>query len=47
MTVTGKPVGENIAGENVYLPNVIRSCADPIYAKGATAVLIGNLAPRS
>jgi len=46
MTVTGKPVGENIAGANVYLPDVIHSCADPIYPEGATAVLTGNLAPR-
>jgi dihydroxy-acid dehydratase len=46
MTVTGKPVGENIAGAEIYLPDVIHSLANPIYAEGATAVLKGNLAPR-
>jgi len=45
LTVTGKTVGENIAGAEVYLPEVIHSPADPIYAEGATAVLKGNLAP--
>jgi dihydroxy-acid dehydratase len=45
LTVTGKPMGENIAGAEVYLPDVIHSLADPIYAEGATAVLKGNLAP--
>jgi dihydroxy-acid dehydratase len=45
-TVTGKTLGENIAGAEVYLPDVIHSLADPIYAEGATAVLTGNLAPR-
>jgi dihydroxy-acid dehydratase len=46
MTVTGKTLGENIAGAEVYLPDVIRSLDDPIYPEGATAVLTGNLAPR-
>jgi dihydroxyacid dehydratase/phosphogluconate dehydratase len=46
MTVTGKPMGENIAGAEVYLPDVIHSLSNPIYAEGATAVLKGNLAPR-
>jgi dihydroxy-acid dehydratase len=46
LTVTGKPLSENIAGANVYLPDVIHSLADPIYPEGATAVLTGNLAPR-
>jgi dihydroxy-acid dehydratase len=45
-TVTGKTVGENIAGAEVYLRDVIRPLADPIYPEGATAVLMGNLAPR-
>ena len=45
MTVTGKTVGENIEGAKVYLPDVIHSLNDPIYAEGATAVLKGNLAP--
>src|SRR3989454_3536492 len=46
VTVTGKTVGENIAGAQVYLRDVIHPLADPIYAEGATAVLTGNLAPR-
>jgi dihydroxy-acid dehydratase len=46
MTVTGKPLAENITQANVYLPDVIHSVADPIYPEGATAVLTGNLAPR-
>src|SRR5437868_15011290 len=46
VTVTGKTVGENIAGAEVYLRDVIHSLDDPIYAEGATAVLTGNLAPR-
>jgi dihydroxy-acid dehydratase len=45
MTVTGKTVGENIAGAKVHLPEVIHPLSDPIYAGGATAVLKGNLAP--
>ncbi|HWV55599.1 L-arabinonate dehydratase [Pseudorhodoplanes sp.] len=46
MTVTGKTVGENIAGARVHLPEVIHPLSDPIYEGGATAVLKGNLAPR-
>src|SRR5712671_4682483 len=36
VTVTGKTVGENIAGAEVYLRDVIHSLADPVYAEGAT-----------
>jgi dihydroxy-acid dehydratase len=46
VTVTGKTVGENLAGAKVHLPDVIHSLGDPIYGEGATAVLKGNLAPR-
>jgi dihydroxy-acid dehydratase len=46
LTVTGKPLSENIASANVYLPDVIHPLVDPIYPEGATAVLTGNLAPR-
>ncbi|MGV3632816.1 MAG: L-arabinonate dehydratase [Pseudorhodoplanes sp.] len=45
MTVTGKTLGENIAGARVHLPEVIHPLSDPIYAGGATAVLKGNIAP--
>ncbi|MGE4254320.1 MAG: L-arabinonate dehydratase [Xanthobacteraceae bacterium] len=46
LTVTGQSVGENIAGAEIYLPDVIHTLADPLYGEGATAVLTGNLAPR-
>jgi dihydroxy-acid dehydratase len=46
VTVTGKTLGENIAGAEVYLRDVIHPLEDPIYPEGATAVLTGNLAPR-
>jgi len=46
LTVIGKTLGENIAGAEVYLRDVIHPLADPIYPQGATAVLTGNLAPR-
>jgi len=45
MTVTGKTLGENIAGAEVYNDDVIRTVANPIYREGALAVLKGNLAP--
>jgi dihydroxy-acid dehydratase len=45
MTVTGRTLGENIAGAEVYNDDVIRSIDNPIYAEGALAVLKGNLAP--
>jgi dihydroxy-acid dehydratase len=46
VTVTGKTVGENIAGAEVYKRDVIHSLNDPVSASEATAVLTGNLAPR-
>jgi dihydroxy-acid dehydratase len=46
LTVTGRSVGDNIAGARVHIPDVIHSLNDPIYGEGATAVLKGNLAPR-
>jgi dihydroxy-acid dehydratase len=45
MTVSGRALGENIAGAEVYNDDVIRSVDNPIYAEGALAVLKGNLAP--
>jgi len=45
LTVTGRTLGENIAGAEVYNDDVIRSVENPIYAEGALAVLKGNLAP--
>jgi dihydroxy-acid dehydratase len=46
LTVSGKTVGENIAGAKAHMPDVIHSLDNPIYGEGATAVLRGNLAPR-
>jgi dihydroxy-acid dehydratase len=46
VTVTGETLGENIAGAEAFLRDVIHPLSDPIYAEGATAVLTGNLAPR-
>src|SRR6202044_864341 len=46
ITVTGRTLGEAIAGSKVYLPDVIHSLQQPLYPEGATAVLTGNLAPR-
>ena len=45
-TVTGKTLGENIEGAEVYNSDVIKSLNDPVSRDGATAVLTGNLAPR-
>ena len=46
LTVTGKSIGDNIKGAQVYLPEVIHPLSDPVNTDGATAVLTGNLAPR-
>ncbi|HEX5213777.1 MAG TPA: L-arabinonate dehydratase [Pseudolabrys sp.] len=46
LTVTGKTVADNIDSGKVYIPDVIHSLNDPVYAEGATAVLKGNLAPQ-
>jgi dihydroxy-acid dehydratase len=45
MTVTGKTLGENIAGAEVLDYKVIRPISDPYSATGGLAVLYGNLAP--
>ena len=45
LTVTGKTIGENIAGARIYNDDVIRPLSNPIYAEGSLAVLTGNLAP--
>ncbi|CAA9278901.1 MAG: Dihydroxy-acid dehydratase [uncultured Acetobacteraceae bacterium] len=45
LTVTGRTVGENIAGARVFNDDVIRPLENPIYKEGALAVLRGNLAP--
>jgi dihydroxy-acid dehydratase len=45
MTVTGRTLGENIEGAEVYDADVIRPLSNPVYHEGALAVLRGNLAP--
>ncbi len=45
MTVTGRTLGENIAGAQVHNDDVIRPLDQPLYAEGALAVLRGNIAP--
>jgi dihydroxy-acid dehydratase len=46
LTVTGKTLGENLAGVEVEDPEVIRPLSKPVAREGAIAVLRGNLAPR-
>jgi len=45
VTVTGKTVGENVEGAEVFNDDVIRTVSNPIYGEGSLAVLYGNLAP--
>ena len=47
MTVTGRTVGENIAGCANRDPKVIRPVEDPYSVTGGIAILKGNLAPDS
>ncbi|MGI6065234.1 MAG: dihydroxy-acid dehydratase [Bacillota bacterium] len=44
MTVTGKTVGENLAGRSVLDYKIIRSVKSPYGSKGGLAILRGNLA---
>src|SRR5690606_38097311 len=45
MTVTGRTVGENLEGAQVYNDDVIRPMSNPVYHEGSLAVLRGNLCP--
>jgi dihydroxy-acid dehydratase len=45
LTVTGKTLGENIAGAAVANREVIRPLSEPLYREGGLAILRGNLAP--
>ena len=45
LTVTGKTLGENILGAEIYNPDVIRSLDNPVLQSGGLAILHGNLAP--
>ena len=45
MTVTGKPLGENLAKVSVLDETVIRPMDNPYHSEGGIAILYGNLAP--
>ncbi|MDD8015662.1 MAG: dihydroxy-acid dehydratase [Acidobacteriota bacterium] len=45
LTVTGKSIGDNIAGAEIRDPSVIRAIDNPYNATGGISVLKGNLAP--
>jgi len=45
LTVTGKPVRENITGKSVMDTEIIRSKASAYSSSGGLAILFGNLAP--
>ncbi|RBP89093.1 dihydroxy-acid dehydratase [Cytobacillus firmus] len=45
LTVTGKPLRENVAGSEILDGNVIRNLENPHSERGGLAVLFGNLAP--
>ncbi|WP_026581163.1 dihydroxy-acid dehydratase [Bacillus sp. J33] len=45
LTVTGKPLRENVAGCEILDENVIRPLENPHSERGGLAVLFGNLAP--
>jgi dihydroxy-acid dehydratase len=45
LTVTGRTLGETVAGARVFDEDVIRTVEDPVYGEGSLAVLRGNLAP--
>jgi dihydroxy-acid dehydratase len=45
LTVSGRTLGENIQTAKISNSEVIRSINNPVFAKGGTAILYGNLAP--
>ncbi|WP_102222887.1 L-arabinonate dehydratase [Acidimangrovimonas sediminis] len=45
LTVTGKTLGVNLEGAEVYNDDVIRPLSNPVYHEGSLAVLRGNLCP--
>lgn len=45
-TVTGKTLGENIAGARSHVPDIIAPLSAPVKSSGGLAVLRGNLAPK-
>ena len=45
MTVTGKPLRENLEKAECFRREVIRTAAEPLHPEGGTVILYGNLAP--
>ncbi|KKK70355.1 hypothetical protein LCGC14_2924810, partial [marine sediment metagenome] len=45
LTVTGRTLGENLQGAEVYNDDVIRPLSNPVYREGSLAILRGNLCP--
>ena len=45
LTITGKTLGENVAGAEIYNTDVIRTLENPVLQSGGLAILRGNLAP--
>jgi len=45
MTVTGRPLRENLEKVECHRREVIRTAAEPLHPEGGTVVLYGNLAP--
>jgi dihydroxy-acid dehydratase len=45
-TVTGKTLGQNVSGAQIYNTDVIRACEDPVFSSGGLVILYGNLAPQ-
>ena len=45
-TVTGRTVGENVAGSEIFNSDVIRTLDNPVFSSEGLAILRGNLAPR-
>jgi dihydroxy-acid dehydratase len=46
LTVTGRTVGDNLAGVECHRRDVIRPFSKPLAREGAIAILRGNLAPK-
>jgi dihydroxy-acid dehydratase len=44
-TVTGRTLGENVAGAETYNSDVIRTMDNPVFSSGGLVILRGNLAP--
>ncbi len=45
LTCTGKSLSENLKSAVNSDPDVIRSLSNPVYSKGAIAILLGNISP--